>query len=185
MIGNNNKQLGFTLVEALVSLAVFAITAVLLTLLVMFIQTEQDIYAKQNLSNRLRFALDQIARDIQIGQIDYQAYVDNGYVLDPNGAVAVLFLKDSEGKEIIYDITGIGFGHYALLRNHQNLLPDGVYLTNLDFYLRPVISPWTAGSTENIQPSVLISLQGEALGAQRKVWSVNLQTTITAREYGR
>lgn len=188
MIGNIIKQKGLTLVEVLIVLAIFSITALLaINILLNYLKIENQLLAKQSLENNLRFTLESLARDIRESRIDYDYYVDQGILLVD--VVDELALRDQENSQIIYEADEFVPGQYSLLKNNELVHSPDIYLTQVKFHVRPEESPWGlavgTGTIYNTQPVVMILLTGVSETKKGDIYEVDLQTTITSRYYGR
>jgi len=71
MIGNNMNNKGFTLIEALVSIAIFiAISTVLTQIISVSIQNQIKVVITQSMFNQAMFTLDQIEKELRMAKRD-------------------------------------------------------------------------------------------------------------------
>jgi prepilin-type N-terminal cleavage/methylation domain-containing protein len=77
MMQLNNKQLGFTLIEMIVSLALFSIVITIsIGALLVLIGTNEQLQGEQSVMTNLSFALDSMTREIRTGT-EYYCYTTN------------------------------------------------------------------------------------------------------------
>lgn len=121
MIGfhfNTNTTKGFTLIEVLITMALFTMTVLMaVTLLVVYIQQQRRTIIQEQLQNDARAVMEKIAADIREGTIDYSYYSDpiifaNKKLLfssldgqDHGGPNEYLVLRDAFNTQIMYRIT--------------------------------------------------------------------------------
>lgn len=165
---------GFTLVEILVSIALFSIVMTV-ALGAMFTMVDANRKAQAvNLSmTNLNFALEAMSRSIRTGTV-YSC----GFSGDCATGGTTLRFTDQERRSIMYRYNSTersierslnGGGTYARLTAPE------VLITNMAFY----VSGSTPGDT--VQPRVLITLRGTAGVNPQTQTSFNIQTTVTQR----
>lgn len=146
MIGNNKKIKGFTLVEILMVVALFAIlTTVIVNVFILTLNSQRQASARQKTLANLRFVIEKIARQVRTSEIDYHKYTGL------NNKVDALFLIDSFGSEISYSLDDNGKIKVSLTKEEDGLnVTEESYLTdneevkivNLDFYIDPTTNPF-------------------------------------------
>lgn len=208
-IFSHNKQTakrGFTLIEMMVSTAIFAVVMVIaLGALLAMSESDRKAQTIKSVVNNLNFSLDSMSRAIRTGT-DFNCGSQSGGDCDgqgsPNGSDYFAFV-DSNGNSVAYCLSGT-----SLMRE---VVPNGgsldiscgaagfapvtapeVVITNLMFYLVG------ASRTDNIEPKLTILLAGYvqvngAATASSCTGNVsngtatcfNLQSTVTQRLYDR
>jgi prepilin-type N-terminal cleavage/methylation domain-containing protein len=181
---------GFTLIEVLVSVAIFA-TVMVIALGALLAMSESDRKAQtlKSVINNLNFSLDAMSRSMRTG-INYHCDVTSLPVTDPrdcnqssSGASSIAFLS-AEGQTVEYcrgngstcDPSGTAVlvskngGAYAPLTSSE------VDITNLQFYVTGAADPL-------IQPHVVILLSGEVPVSVSQTSAFDLQTSVTQRLY--
>lgn len=89
-------KLGFSLVEMIVALAVFAVVITIsIGALLMLIATNQQLQAKQSVMTNLSFALDSMTREIRTGTSYFCASVSNTGAATPVGPGSVKIFDDN------------------------------------------------------------------------------------------
>ncbi len=175
MIHHNSQRrhTGFTLIEVMVSVSIFAI---ILTVGIGSLLTINNAYRKSQseraVIDNLNFALESMSREIRIG---------TQYVCSPNcsDAKAIRF-KDSEGNDLGYVLETVN-GQGRLVREGGNpgALTDALYI-NLDTALSRFVV-YNADPTDNRQPYVIITLSGTTT-VNNQVSNFTLQTSVTQRQ---
>jgi prepilin-type N-terminal cleavage/methylation domain-containing protein len=181
---------GFTLIEVLVSVAIFT-TVMVIALGALLAMSESDRKAQtlKSVINNLNFSLDAMSRAMRTG-INYHCDVTSLPVTDPrdcnqssSGASSIAFLS-AEGQIVKYcrgngstcDPAGTAVlvskngGAYAPLTSSE------VDITNLQFYVTGATDPL-------IQPHVVILLSGEVPVSVSQTSAFDLQTSVTQRLY--
>jgi type II secretory pathway pseudopilin PulG len=191
----SKNQKGFTLIEAVVSAAVFAFTitsVVGVYLSVMSIDTKTR--AERSVQQNARFIMDFLGKEIRNGSINYSAYPGGTVAYQSGGYANDLFITNqlSENEQVTCGSDSVGDPNdpYLILTKSTgttNLNSQGVRVTNCKFFVSPSTTPFAAlsGSPPNVQPSVTVVLQLTANYGSRAQSSavVNLETTFTVRQY--
>ncbi len=174
---------GFTLIEVLVAVSVFAVVATISTGALMSISdAQQKILSLRIVQDNLSYALDTMGKEIRTGSF-YHCGIDiNDFNTTPRdcsvfpGGPSFTFLN-GPGDTVTYRLNNNSIER-VLNGNLVNLLvmtsPDTV-INSLSFYV--------TGSLigDKIQPRVTIILKGTA-GIKEKLKShINIQTTISQR----
>jgi prepilin-type N-terminal cleavage/methylation domain-containing protein len=181
---------GFTLIEVLVSTAIFT-TVMVMALGALLAMSESDRKAQtlKSVINNLNFSLDAISRSMRTG-VNYHCDVSQLPVTAPrdctqssSGASSVAFLS-AEGQTVKYcrgngsicsdsgtaELVSKNNGAYAPLTSSE------VTITNLQFYV--------AGATDPLlQPHTVILLSGKVQVSVSQTSSFDLQTSVTQRLY--
>lgn len=208
MIGNNKKQgwarfsrvgqglAGFTLVEVLVSLAVFSvITTIATDLSLSFYRTQGKTENMEELSFAARSIMERLVQEIRESEINYQAYGKSTVGLEDT-----LYLNDSENQRIIFkkfDQNCPEEGAACLKISNDgtawsSLTPKGVNLKDLRFYVMPLQSPFvfnqetlTYQAQEQPYVTILLSLERTKPGFLGHKEKVSVQTSVSSRIYKR
>ena len=192
------KKSGFTLVEMIVSVALFSIVVTVSTgALLQVLATNQRAQAIETVMNNLDFALQQMARDIRVGtnytcnagndnpSLDISASHDSASPDSPCQSFSFTAQGNSsisDPHRIIYGLYSSGPNSGSIFRSIAGGTPypitaSQIIITNLSFYV--------SGSTPGIdgdqdQPKVLIVLQGYVKIKNDRT-NFNLQTTVSQR----
>lgn len=181
---------GFTLIEILVSVAIFT-TVMTIALGALLAMSESDRKAQtlKSVINNLNFSLDAMSRSIRTG-INYHCDVSTGTITAPrdceqasSGATSMAFLS-AEGQTVRYcrgDDSACDPSGSAVLvskggSSYAPLTATEVTITNLRFYV-------TGAEDPQVQPHVVILLSGEVPVSGTQTSSFDLQTSVTQRLY--
>ncbi len=171
----NNR--GFSLIEIMVSLAVFSIVVLVAAgALLSIIDGARKTQALKSVINNLNFAMEDISRNLRVGTV---YHCDEGSLPRdtakscPSGAFSIVF-KPYKGGLATYRFKD---GHIELDDgiNSVAITAPEVVITNTKF----IVTGTDAG--DNKQPKILMTIQGYAGVKLRDQTNFNLQTTITQR----
>lgn len=172
------KNSGFSLLEMLVALSVFAVAAsVSAGALLNISDAQQKILALRVTQDNLNYALDVMGKEIRTG-ISYHCGPDVSTTpLDcPSGGSSFTFIN-ANGQTVTYKLDN------QRLAVSKNGGTTWQYLTSPDLVIIDQLSFYTIGApaSDNLQPRVTIILRGMA-GIKEKLKSYfNIQTTISQR----
>lgn len=188
MRNNIPKQKGFTLIEILVSVAIFT-TVMVIALGALLSMSESDRKAQtlKSVINNLNFTLDAMSRSMRTG-VNYHCDTTVLPVTTPRdcastAATSIAFLS-AEGQTIRYCrgngdtcstsgtavLVSKGAGAYAPLTASE------VTITNLEFYV-------TGAGGATVQPHTIILLSGNVPVSASQNSTFDLQTSVTQRLY--
>ena len=190
---SQNQNLGFTLIEMIVSLGIFSIvvTTAVGAMLVL-ISTNQQLQSEQNVMTNLSFALDTMTREIRTGYNYYCTTSDT----NPSGETKndCLGARNTTKLGVSFyeggnSLTGSSVGATRILYYYdeldksiyrrigddpaQAIVSSGLAITDAQFY----VTGTTAGDDE--QPTVTIYLEAQDVNDDSKTYY--LQTTVTQR----
>src|SRR3990167_2501614 len=155
---------GFSLIEIIITLAIFSIVSLLAIDVFLLVSKNQDRFtAQQTVEDDSRFVITQLTRNIQAGEIDYDFYnaVAEIDIADATGW-GVWGLHDKARQQIVYrrarvDPTKPWQGGGQTLEvcfagcelpgaDWENLTSIEVKIIDAQFWVHPVVSPWQAES---------------------------------------
>jgi len=178
---------GFTLIEILVSVAIFA-TVMTMALGALLAMSESDRKAQtlKSVINNLNFSLDAMSRSMRTG-VNYHCDVSSLPVTSPrdcaSGATSMAF-RTAEGVTVRYcrgnGNTCASDGTAVLVSKNSApyapLTASEVTITNMQFYV-------TGAEDPELQPYVVIYLSGQVPVGGLQVSSFDLQTSVAQRLY--
>ena len=205
---------GFTLLELLISTAIFSITVVIgISLFFTIVDIQKRASYVQAVQNDARYVMEEIARQLRQGYLDYEYYLqdDGSYDFDSS----ILAVKDLDNNRFYFERVHIEDDYlvdgttprYVLKtcsvdiqkdalnkcdnsNNWQTVTPDEVQVKNFLIFPTPAQDPFVLDEDFQYQaydqPKVTIIFQTETDRREQKYRvSTNLQTTISTRVYAR
>ncbi len=177
MFKNKRHQSGFTLIEALVSVAVFAIVVSIASgIYISVISVQKKSVSYEKTQRNARHAMETMARLSRMYAIDYEKYAEL-----TNAGTSELYLKDpSSGKEVEFYLKDYSVKYKEGNASEQVLTSDDVDITRLKFYISP-----TGGESlsQNWPTRVTIVLEAFREGARGASATIPVQTTVITRIY--
>jgi Tfp pilus assembly protein PilE len=175
-----NQESGFTLIEAVVSSAVFAFVVVsVLGVYTATLRLDSKTRAERAVQENARFIMEYFAKLVRNGSIDYASYPgDNA----SNTTTDLWVLNQANELEHVYlEGTDLKLEKSST----TNLNSSGVKITKAQLLVSPSLNPLTSAKLSNQQPSLTIFLEitsnyGEKPG---DISVLNIQSTFASREY--
>ena len=191
LIGNNmklkkfTKNKGFTLVEVLVAMGIFAMVSVIISSISLNVNNLQQNTANyQRLQNDGRYMIEKLAREIRARELIYPvgpSFISElNFKKDENGKLLSIFLATGNLIYSIYDeVTG--------QTKEDSLNAEDVNVVAVKFFVAPYIEDaWGVEPTVNAQPRVTILLKLKNVAANPKYEKeLTLQTTVSSKVYKR
>ena len=163
---------GFTLIEMIVSVAIFA-TVVLIAVgaLLSIINVNRKANELRVVMENLNFAIESIARDVRTGT-DYGCTVVPGNCNDGNQ----LYFIDQANNSVRYTLTDGSITRRVEGGDVVPVTSSEVVIEDIHFWIRGV------GTGDTMQPRVLMTVQGMAGTDGKNETRFSLQTTISQRD---
>jgi prepilin-type N-terminal cleavage/methylation domain-containing protein len=168
---------GFTVVEVLVSVAIFSIVMlVAIGSLATIIDANKKAHSLKSVMTNLNFALESMTREIRMGSnYNCSAPYCTDFIFTPNHAICgssvlphIEYKYDSANKKIIRLM-----GSNACVDSTADMTASEVSIESMRFY------PLGIG-TDDIQPRIILVING-TIGLGNSKSSFNIQTTISQR----
>ncbi len=162
MIGWRSKKVpqahGFTLIEVIVTMALFSMTVLMaVTLLVVFIQQQRRAVSQEQLQNDIRAVMERMTTELREGRIDYDYYVSTFPLvpkklfdaLDGQGDNA-LVLVDVLNQRVMYRVNANVLQRCAPTATldctgtdvWENISPSSLQVQAFTFYISPSHDPF-------------------------------------------
>lgn len=155
---------GFTLIEMLVSMALFSIVIVVI---MGSILTIVDVNRKSRsltvVMNDLNFVLESITRTVKTGEI----------LNETDGVLSEIEVEDQEGRIILYRWEDGAIERNVDGRGYISLTSNQIEITDADFIL--------FDDSDNYQPRLLISVEGEVVITPKVRSAFKIQTSVAQR----
>lgn len=172
-----NKK-AFTLIEALITLALFSVVVLIATNIYMsVISIQTRVVSLQKIQEDVRFLMESMTQSVRLGYIDYIFYNANSRNLYPGASnIYELAVIDQTGNRIFYRRSGsltlddgsgeklqfcTGTNCGLLTGDWQDITPKGVKVTDLKFIITPSADPFTSPTPP--PPSCIGSCSGQYL----------------------
>lgn len=166
---NRQKNQGFTLIETVVSLAVFGVIIVaVLSTFVSGLNIQRKNLALQEAQNDLRYALEAMSREIRMSHIN----TADGF---HDGSVDFLDITIPAGRVYYRLIAGGESGQIGLIARYSEPITSyRINITALNFYIYR--------NQATLPTTVTIAIKAETIGAYAGQ-EIDLQTTVSTRDY--
>ncbi len=158
------RRAGFTLVELLVSMAVFGlIIAAVVGVIVSGLRAQLRIIALQRVQDSGRYIIEIATKEIRSSSVNSL----------PGGPLSLINITNPEGKTFFYEIKDKKFW-----RNGMAITPDNIEIVDGGFYVRKTQFPETTLLTLFLK---MRALGGSFLGEASP--EINLQMTVASRNF--
>ncbi len=180
MIGN--KQPAFSLIEVVVSVALFSAVILSATgIFKMVIDSQRGAMAAQNVQESLKFFLEVTGKEIRMAKKNNGVCpglgADEMYGLGTENGQDTLSFRNYYGECVKYSfVPDQGVNRFRVIRNSDMgfISPAKISLDRLDFVLK---------SSPTTQPMVTINIRAHATGTGLSKSDMTLQSSITSRYY--
>lgn len=194
---------GFTLIELMVSVAIFSIVMTIsLGALLSISAADRKAETISSVMNNLNFAIESMTRNIRTGY-DYHCGSNSGYDCGTGGGAGGTYLKftSQSGVQTVFQYSTDSTlcaqptaPQGCILRSTDggttfvSITAPEVVITNLTFYLRGSYhaTPDVVGDPSDLlQPNVVITANGYVKISSAQTSAFNIQTSVTQRLYDR
>jgi len=159
MLKKITDKKAFTLIETLITLALFSVVALIATNIyvsVTYVQTR--VASLQKIQEDIRYVMESMAQSVRLGIINYDYYIDpdgNGNYDDTINLLDqpdILALRDQTGDynfyrksgDLLQFCTGTLSDCGSTSNNWQDITPKGVKVDDLSFVITPSADPFTS-----------------------------------------
>ncbi len=175
MLRNKKIKKGFTLVEMLVAVAIFMmVVTVAMSALMSIINANRKARAIQSVVSNVNFVIESISRDIRMGS-DYNNVIDNttiNYISPSGDRIYYHFVSPDLDKKINGFLSKCTGSCDNFPTNYSQITSPDVNILSLAFYVV---------KDGDVQPKVIIIMEGEAGNIINAKSKFNLQTTASQR----
>jgi len=169
---------GFTLLEMLIAVSLFALFITIVSATFMLIVSNQRRLNSQRIAlQEARYALETIVREARLAQGDPDN-PNNPPFSDPNGTSNLQINVSNNATKTITRDTSLGYGR--ILMNGQPLTSDQVNITSLSFERRG--DPYNPSSPSQYLLKIKITAQSRHVQFPEQT-QVTLQTAVSSRKY--
>lgn len=172
---------GFTLIEMLVSVALFSIIMMItIGTLLTLVDANRQAQSLQSITTNMNFALDSMARTVRTGYSYYCGTTGwtSGAIQDCANGSTALYFKDHNGVDVVYAYNAT---NKSIERTKGGvtaaLTAPEIRVTSMAFFVTG-----TGGkSLNNTQPTITLMIQAAAGDDPGTDTTFNIQTTLTER----
>lgn len=190
MIKGRHIKAGFTLIEVLVSVTIFAVIILSVTsIFKLVIDGQRSAIATQNVQESLKYFLEVTAKEIRMAQKNYGVCSgipdEQIFTVYPqaNGDLSdSIVFRNYYGECVRYSLGADGSNQRFLITRKSSsteqsdfISPAKIRINNLHFIV--------SGTGSSTQPMVTINLNANAIGGNQFKSDMTLQTSITSRYY--
>lgn len=179
-----NKKLGFTLIEIMVAVSIFALVMmVAIGAVLSIVAANKKAQALNSVITNLNFALEGMMRDLRTGY-EYDCNLGTETLEDCTGnpvipGEAIRFTSSqSQGEKVIYSIIGSAIQKKIGGEVAYPLTAPEVTIEKLNFY---VTGTNNAAALDYYQPKILVVIRGRYIG-QGQDSKFDLQTLVSQRK---
>jgi len=182
-----NKK-GVTLLEMLVSIAIFSVVVLSATeIFKLVIVGQRDAIASQNLQESMRYTFETMAKEIRMAKISNNdcasefglpAAVNKVYNLSSNVDGDILYFKNKDDICVAYYLEG----DILKVRRGDDVAPTTpakIKVNQLEF----TVADDLIGAYHSTQPSATMKMDVEVIGREVNMPVTRIQTTISSRYY--
>ncbi|QQR64533.1 prepilin-type N-terminal cleavage/methylation domain-containing protein [Candidatus Kaiserbacteria bacterium] len=187
----NKERGGFSLIELMVSLSVFAIVMVVSTgTLITLIDANAKAQALNTAMTNLSFGLDSMTREMRMGY-SYNCFTSDSSAIQPfpapasndctGGKDAIAFYRERDGKRIGYRLQwGTILQQKIEGDPWKNLLANDVIISTFKLVVKNT-DPYSGGGNNTKQPTIDFILKGYVNNGLDTDTDFNIQTHIVQR----
>ncbi len=169
------SEKGFTLIEMIVSIAIFSIVVVMaLGALLVIIEANSKSKSVKLVVNNLNMALESMSRELRVGY-DYNCASSFGGDCSSGGST--IYFKTKDGDDAYYKFSGNTLKRKIdeIDSAEVSLIGSDVFIEDLTFYVEGT------GVGDEEQPRILVTLKGLSEEGTETT-EFNIQTTISQRQ---
>ena len=163
----NNKKRGFTMIEMLVSVAIFSIViTIVMGTIVTIVDASRKARTMTEVMNNLNFSFESMTRTLKTAKsIDFNRTNENTIVA-----------TDQNGKEIVYSFDFDGITKNVDSRGAESITSEDLKLSSWK------IEEFKSGVDSNRQPRIFFSVKGRVETTRGIASEFNLQSTVSQRQ---
>lgn len=174
---------GFSLIEVLVSTALFVIIMVsTMDIFRMVINSQRSAIATQNVEESLKYFLEMTGKEVRMAKRNNGLCLmpsDAIYKIDSNSFGDTLTFRNYHDQCVTYSLQtdASGVRRFIIYRDSSVgfVTPGKINISELNFVLKP--------ETATNQPTVTMEIVAYALGKEMSKSQMRIQTTLTSRYY--
>lgn len=185
---NKNKKKGFTLIEVMVSVTLFAVIVLSISgIFKLAIDAQRNAIAAQNVQESLKYFLEVIAKEIRMAQKDggkcFGSDPNNIFSVSQGEVGDILSFKNYYGECVQYYLLENGNStRFQIARKIPLGVPKADFISPAKIKINDLKFILSAASSST-QPRVTINLRATAVDDKLSESSMTIQTSLTSRYY--
>ena len=178
---------GFTLIEVIISTALFVVIITMaMNVFKLVIQSQQSAIATQNVEESLKYFLEVTSKEIRMAKRNTNGLcnlpIADVYKVETTANGDRLIFKNYHGQCVSYELAKMadGTNRFMIVRNGQinyYITPAKINVDELHFIVNP------PSGQLSFQPTVTMELVAHALGTDISKSTMRIQTTLSSRYY--
>ena len=181
------KLSGFTLVEAMVSVAIFAILMVSATdIFLSIVRSQRNTLSSKNAQEAVNYALEIMSKELRMAKVDdgyceaaqkvYAVFDENGQPVESEDGPTIKF-RNYEDKCVVYELDNVN-KRLKVTRDGSwaYMTPANITISDLSFYVQH-------GNIQNEQPLVTVRFILSYFNSEAGQQTMQVQTSISSRSY--
>jgi prepilin-type N-terminal cleavage/methylation domain-containing protein len=178
---------GFTLVEAMVTVAIFAILMVSATdIFLSIVRSQRNTLSSKNAQEAVNYALEVMSKELRMAKVDdgycgaaqkvYAVFDENGQPVDSGNGSTIKF-RNYEDECVVYELDNSN-GRLKVTRNGSwaYMTPVNITINNLSFYVQ-------YSDIQSEQPLVTVRFILSYFNSETGQQTMQVQTSISSRSY--
>jgi len=181
------KLSGFTLVEAMVSVAIFAILMVSATdIFLSIVRSQRNTLSSKNAQEAVNYALEIMSKELRMAKVDdgyceaaqkvYAVFDENGQPVESEDGPTIKF-RNYEDKCVVYELDNPS-GRLKVTRDGSwaYMTPANITISNLSFYIQH-------SDIQIGQPIITVRFILSYFNSEAGQQTMQVQTSISSRSY--
>jgi prepilin-type N-terminal cleavage/methylation domain-containing protein len=181
------KLSGFTLVEAMVSVAIFAILMVSATdIFLSIVRSQRNTLSSKNAQEAVNYALEIMSKELRMAKVDngycgaaqkvYAVFDENGQLVESGDGLTIKF-RNYEDKCVVYELDNPS-GRLKVTRDGSwaYMTPANITISNLSFYIQH-------SDIQIGQPIITVRFILSYFNSETGQQTMQVQTSISSRSY--
>jgi len=181
------KLSGFTLVEAMVSVAIFAILMVSANdIFLSIVRSQRNTLSSKNAQEAVNYALEIMSKELRMAKVDngycgaaqkvYAVFDENGQLVESGDGLTIKF-RNYEDKCVVYELDNPS-GRLKVTRDGSwaYMTPANITISNLSFYIQH-------SDIQIGQPIITVRFILSYFNSETGQQTMQVQTSISSRSY--
>lgn len=170
------KEKGFTIFEMIVAVGIFTVVVIVaVSSLLTLTTSEKKAITLQNTQDNVRFAMEAMAKEMRTGE---------NFPADCSIGCRAITYRTARGETVFYRLNqASNVIEKASSGTECEPFPDACYFpfTSASVVIEEALFYVTGAGDDNLQPKITLVVRAAALGVERTVSRLHLQTTVAQR----